>query len=38
MLKNEFSIYFCFMEAVNSNGFINLDYEIFQQLYFTKKF
>ncbi|EMO87862.1 hypothetical protein LEP1GSC021_0655 [Leptospira noguchii str. 1993005606] len=31
-LKNEFSIYFCFVETVNSSSFVNLEYGIFQQL------
>ncbi|EMO91280.1 hypothetical protein LEP1GSC024_3018 [Leptospira noguchii str. 2001034031] len=33
LLKNEFFIYFYFMETVNSSSFVNLDCRIVQQLY-----
>ncbi|TQE72287.1 glycogen/starch/alpha-glucan phosphorylase [Leptospira noguchii] len=33
MLKNKFSIYFCFMETMNQSSFVNYHYGIFQQLY-----
>ncbi|TQE81808.1 hypothetical protein FF021_03490 [Leptospira noguchii] len=34
LLKNKFSIYFCFMGTVDGSSFVNPHYRIFQQLYY----